>query len=268
MDKNSPIGILDSGVGGLTVFRETERLLPNESIIYIGDSKRMPYGNNEKEDIIKFANKMIEFLESQGAKTILLACNTISSHIDSLKSNVPLFSIVKAGSEYAVEECEKDNDKVLGLIATKATVESASYEKEIESLNKSLKVISKDSTKLPKVIDSQLNNILLLEHLIKECINPIVKEDKNITKLILGCSHFPIISNEIRSIYTNLTLLDPAKKMVENVQKYLEKGCLLSDTKSHKSLYTTEDILEFVAYIKRLEINIDKLEKIKLFETD
>ncbi|WP_290773381.1 glutamate racemase [Anaerofustis sp.] len=269
MNKNLPIGILDSGVGGLTVLKQTEKLLPKENIIYIGDTKRMPYGNKSTDEIIYFANKMIAFLESQNVKAILLACNTISSHIEKLTSNVPLFSIVEAGSEYALQKCKEDNDKLIGLIATKATVESGSYNKEINKSNTDIKIISNDSTRLPKVIDSQIENKPLLNTLIKECIEPILNKNKNVSKLILGCSHFPIIENEIKNIYKNLTLLDPAEQMVKNVKNYLKEKNLLKYTKqSHKSLYTTADILEFVSYIKRLKINIDKLEKIKLFEDD
>ena len=269
MSNNLPIGILDSGVGGLTVFKQTEKLLPNENIIYIGDTKRMPYGNKSKEDIIKYANAMIAFLEKHHVKAVLLACNTISSHIKSLNANVPLFSIVKAGSEYALKKCEEENDNLIGLIATKATVESGSYNKEIHKVNENIKIISNDSTRLPKVIDSQIENRPLLNELIKECIQPIVDQNKDVSKLILGCSHFPIIESEINEIYKNLTLLDPAEQMVRNVKKYLEDYDFLNETKeSYKSLYTTADILEFVSYIKRLKIKIDKLEKIKLFEDD
>ena len=269
MNKNQPIGILDSGVGGLTVFKQTERLLPNENIIYLGDTKRMPYGNKAKEEIIMLANKMISYLEEQGVKAVLLACNTISSHIDKLTSTVPIFSIVKAGSELAIKKCDETNDALIGLIATKATVNSGSYNKEIHKINKDINIISNDSTRLPKVIDSQIENKPLLNQLIKECIKPIIDKDKNVKNLILGCSHFPIIEKEINDIYNDLTLLDPAEQMVENVRMYLkDKNLLKNSGTSHKTLYTTADILEFVSYIKRLKINIDKLEKIKLFEND
>ena len=269
MNKNQPIGILDSGVGGLTVFKQTERLLPNENIIYLGDTKRMPYGNKSEKEIIMLANKMIRYLEEQGVKAVLLACNTISSHIDKLTSTVPIFSIVKAGSQLAIKKCDETDDDLIGLIATKATVNSGSYNKEINKINKDINIISNDSTRLPKVIDSQIENKPLLNQLIKECIEPILDKDKNVKNLILGCSHFPIIEKEINDIYNELTLLDPAEQMVENVRMYLkDKNLLKNSGTSHKTLYTTADILEFVSYIKRLKINIDKLEKIKLFEND
>ncbi len=265
LDKNLPIGILDSGVGGLSVLKQVENKLGKENIIYFGDSIRMPYGNKTKEEIIEYANKMIEFLQEEGCKVILLACNTISSYINELRHNVPVFSIIKAGA-VASKVCTREN---IGLIATKATVESDSYNKEIKELMPTLNVISKDSTKLPKVIDSQIDNVVLLEILIKECIDPILEEDDNISHLILGCSHFPIIKNEINNIYENINLIDPAISMVDMAEEYLRENNLLKeDEGSKKVLYTTADILEFVSYIKRLSINIDKLEKVKLFESD
>lgn len=269
MDRKQPIGILDSGVGGLTVFRQTERLLPGENVIYIGDTKRMPYGNRSREEIIKYANRMISFLEGENVKAILLACNTISSHIDALSSNVPLFSIVKAGSEFAANKSRADGDDLIGIIATKATVEAGSYDRAIHALNRNIRIISNDSTKLPKVIDSQIENRPLLNSLIKECIQPIIDADENVRNLVLGCSHFPIIEKEINEIYENLCLLDPAEQMVYNLRDYMAANNLLNHSREpRKALYTTADILEFVSYIKRLKINIDKLEKIKLFEDD
>ena len=269
MDRTQPVGILDSGVGGLTVFRQTERLLPGENVVYIGDTKRMPYGNRSTEEIIAFADRMIEFLEGENVKAILLACNTISSHMDRLTSKVPLFSIVEAGSEYALNKSRADRDNLIGLIATKATVEAKSYEKTIHSHNKDIKIVSNDSTKLPKVIDSQIENRPLLDSLIKECIQPIVDKNPKVRNLVLGCSHFPIIEKEINEIYSDLCLLDPAEQMVYNLRDYLAVNHLINNSRENrKCLYTTADIMEFVSYIKRLNINIDKLEKIRLFEND
>ena len=103
MGNSSPIGLIDSGIGGFTVLRELQRQLPRENIVYLGDAKRMPYGERENEEIIAFGNSDIRFLENMGVKAILLACNTISSLIESLDANVPLFSIVEAGCLATIE---------------------------------------------------------------------------------------------------------------------------------------------------------------------
>lgn len=266
MNRKLPVGILDSGVGGLTAVVQMNKLLPQESIIYFGDSKRMPYGNRTNEEIIFYANEIIHYLEDRGVKAILLACNTISSQIDQLESNVPLFSIVDAGSMAVVNETQ---EKSVGVIATYATVKSGVYEKTISNLNPQLKVIANSSISLPKIIDSQLDDLQLLEDNIKECIDPILEKDPSIRNLLLGCSHFPIIKKEIGELYPDLKFIDPAKKLVHILQNYLHKHDLNTDeSERHLVLYTTAETYEYAAAIKRLKLEIDTLMKVKLFAQD
>ncbi len=259
------IGVLDSGVGGLTAVKQIQKILPNENIIYFGDSLRMPYGNRTYEEIREYANKIIKFLEYKNVKAIAIACNTVSSQIESLKATVPLFSIVKYGCMQAAEEAE---DKKIGLIATVATVKSGVYEYTMEKINPDIKLISNDSSRLPKVINSQMENILLLYELIKECIDPIYKQ--NVKTLILGCSHFPIIENEIKSMYPSLKLIDPAERQVKELKKYLVRNNMDNKKENGKytHLYTTADMLEYVASIKRLDLKFTKLEEVKLMPGD
>ena len=260
-EKNKPIGILDSGVGGLTAVVSMQRLLPNESIIYLGDSLRMPYGNKKPDEIVNLANNLISFLQKHEVKAILLACNTISAHIEELKSNLTLISIIEAGA-LAVKELVQE--PAVGLIATHATVQSGMYEKKIKQYNPSLKVISNSSTSLPKIIDSQLENISLLNENIKEIIDPILKEDDQIRNLILGCSHFPIIKKEINEIYPDIKLIDPAEKQVELLKIYLYENDLINDGDSKLTVFTTAETYEYAAAIKRLYLEIDALIKVVL----
>jgi len=259
------IGVMDSGVGGLTAVKQLQKILPNENIIYFGDSVRMPYGNRTYEEIKLYANKIIEFLECKNVKAIAIACNTISSQIESLKSNVPLFSIVEYGCMQAAEEAE---DNKIGLIATVATVKSGVYEYTMKKINPNIELIIKDSSRLPKVINSQMENILLLYELIKECIDPIYKQ--NVRTLILGCSHFPIIENEIKNMYPALNLIDPAERQVKELKKYLVRNNMDNKNENGKytHLYTTADMLEYVASIKRLNLKFTKLEEVKLMPND
>ncbi|MBR6800672.1 MAG: glutamate racemase [Eubacteriaceae bacterium] len=261
MDRNLPIGILDSGVGGLTALSPMQKLLPDESVIYFGDSLRMPYGNRPKEEIVFYAQKMIDYLQDKGVKAILLACNTISSHIDSLHSDVKLFSIVEAGCMAAKETVKNSS---LGIIATCATVESGVYEKMMAKTCPEITLTLNSSKSLPKVIDSQIENTVLLNEKIRECIDPIIREDSAIKDLILGCSHFPIISEEINSIYPSLHLIDPAVKQVEMLKEYLTQNDLTNLSKRTITLYTTAETYEFAAAIKRLKLEIDTLMKVEL----
>ncbi len=266
MDKNLPVGIMDSGVGGLTAVVQMNKLLPNESILYFGDSKRMPYGNRTYSEIIAYSNQMIRFLEDKGVKAILVACNTISSQMEHLKSSVPLFSIVDAGAIAAVRETKQN---CVGVIATYAAVTSGIYEKTIRELNEGLNVISNSSVSLPKIIDSQLDNVRLLHDKIKECVDPILAKDPAIKNLVLGCSHFPIIKREIGELYPELIFIDPAKEQVVLLKKYLDEYDMHADAKEHfLSLFTTAETYEYAAAIKRLKLEIDTLMKVKLFAED
>lgn len=266
MNRNLPIGIMDSGVGGLTAVVQMNNWLPRESIIYFGDSKRMPYGNKSSDEIISYANQMIHYLEEKGVKAILLACNTISSELANLKSNVALFSIVDAGANAVVKET---NEGSVGVIATCATVKSGIYEKTILALNPKLKVTANSSASLPKIIDSQLDDLQLLEDNIKECIDPILQKDPLIKNLLLGCSHFPIIKKEIGQLYPGLQFIDPAKEQVHILKDYLGKNHLYADDNERNvTLYTTAETYEYAAAIKRLKLEIDTLMKVKLFAED
>ncbi|MBE6037724.1 MAG: glutamate racemase [Anaerofustis stercorihominis] len=259
--KNLPVGILDSGVGGLTALSPMQEILPDESVIYFGDSLRMPYGNRTKEEIVFYAQKMIDYLENKGVKAILLACNTISSHIDSLHSNVKLFSIVQAGVEEVKQSVKGDS---LGIIATCATVNSGVYENALSEVCPDMKVTLNSSISLPKIIDSQMENEPLLRENIKECIEPIVTKDPAIKDLVLGCSHFPIIKNEINGLYPKLNLIDPAIRQVKMLKEYLDANELNNKSKKTITLYTTAETYEFAAAIKRLKLEIDTLMKVEL----
>src|SRR5665647_653386 len=128
MEKNGPIGLIDSGIGGFTVLKELQMRLPNENYLYFGDSKRMPYGERENEELIYLGNAIIKNLEACGVKAIVLACNTLSSLISELTSRVPLFSVIEAG----VQETLACKDRgMVGLIATIATVKNRGYEREL-----------------------------------------------------------------------------------------------------------------------------------------
>ncbi len=261
--KTLPIGILDSGVGGLTTAVEVIKQLPNESILYFGDSKNMPYGNKKEEEIIHLANRMIEYLCKKGVKVILLACNTISTYIDSLTSDVPLISIVRAGALDINEKCAEN--ETCGLIATIATVKSASYEKELAKLNKKIHIISNSSASLPKIIDSHLDNRELLNTKIKECIDPVFESAENINKLVLGCSHFPVIKKEISELYPNVRMIDPADKQAKLLKAFLEENGLSNDSgKKTLHVYTTAETYEYAAAIKRLGLEVDALVKVEL----
>lgn len=219
MENNKPIGLIDSGIGGFTVLRAMQKQLPRENIIYLGDSLRMPYGEREKEEIIAFGNNDIRFLEEKGVKAILLACNTLSSFMGQLKATVPLFSIVEAGCMATVEQ---QKEGIVGLIATMATIKKGAYDRILATYSKEVQYISQGTRSLAKVINNHQGELSLLRENIQEAIDPIL-EKAQISSLLLGCTHFPIVRSTIEEMYPKLCIIDPADKQIALLKEYLKK---------------------------------------------
>lgn len=227
MGDTRPIGLIDSGIGGFTVLRELQRQMPRENIVYLGDAKRMPYGERENEEIIAFGNSDIRFLETQNVKAILLACNTLSSLMSKLVANVPLLSIVEAGCMATVE---RQKEGPVGLIATTATVKNGAYEHCLAGYSDAVYFVSQGTRTLARVINNHPNELLLLRKHIKEAIDPILKRAP-VHALILGCTHFPIVRATIEEMYPKLSIIDPAGKQIELLQAYLQEQNALNTSR-------------------------------------
>ncbi len=231
---NRPIGVLDSGVGGFTVLQELQGYLPDEPTIYLGDSKRMPYGEKTNDEIVACVNADIRFLESKGVKLILLACNTASSLIDRLTSSVPLFSIVEAGVQ-AVENKAKTGN--VGLIATRATVKNGVYDRISCEHGDSFTFVSYGTPTLAQVINNHPGEIEMLRKNIKAAVDPIL-EKCEVRYLLLGCTHFPIVSETIEKMYPQLELINPAEQQSRILARYLKEHDL-EGTGRQSSVYIT-----------------------------
>lgn len=248
MENDFPIGVFDSGVGGLTVLRELIRELPNEKYIYFADLKNSPYGNKTGEEIFEFSSKIIEFLVSKGVKLIAVACNTASSYkMDELrkKYKVPIITVLESG----VEEIKSDSKGIL-LAATKATVESGKYDEKIKEINSKAQIYKVacidivdfienrelNSDEIASVVDSYMKNF-------KEDI-----EEKKIDTLILGCTHYPIWQEYFEeSVGKNVDIINPAKKQAEIIRDYLTHNNMLNGNPGLKEIefFSTDKISSF-----------------------
>lgn len=267
MDNNGPIGVIDSGIGGFTVLKALQERLPNENYIYFGDSKRMPYGERENDELILLANSIIRDLENRGVKVVVLACNTLSSLIAELTSRVPLFSVIEAG----VQETLSWRDRgLVGLIATTATVKNRGYEKELELWTKEIEYIAQGTHTLAKVINDGKSSLKSLKNNIREAVEPILlkglKQGVVIEELLLGCTHFPIVSVTIRKMYPELELINPANGLVRQLNKHLTEFNYfnIQEKMGNTQILTTADYDIFERMIKELEINCDSLEMTEL----
>lgn len=221
---NRPIGIFDSGIGGVTVLKQLLSLLPNEDFIYLGDTSKLPYGNKTEDEIKQYSNDCVRFLISQNVKLIVMACNTSSNvSYDYIKQKNENIILVRMYRPATIDSITLSENKVVGVIATPATVGNPSYLMKLKSIEKeySIKVLAMACPKLVPIVESNLNNSELIKSSLSEYINPLV--ESGIDSLILGCTHYPFLSEAIKEIYPNLRLIDPGYDVALFTQNKLEE---------------------------------------------
>ena len=253
MYQNSrPIGVIDSGVGGLTVVRELQRILPGEDILFIGDSVNCPYGNRDADEIFSLTLRMLRYLEKNDVKCVAIACNTISTLADRLRPECPfpLISIVEAGADHIVRE----KISRVGLIATEFTVSTGYYEKRIHEKAPECVVVSKGSPKLAALIDRGDFNQSAINEEITEQVDVILSREK-VDDLILACTHFPIVAENFRACFPQLNLIDPAEEQAAAVRNLLVYRALTNPkTRGTLTIGTTGDPAVYEGIARRLNI--------------
>ena len=238
MDKNAPIGVFDSGVGGLTVAREIMRQIPNERIVYFGDTARVPYGSKSKDNIIKFSRQIIRFLQTENVKAIVIACNTASAlALDEMQQefDLPILGVVKPGAKVAVETTA---NKRIGLIGTEANIRSGVYTRYIKSLDDEAKVFEKACPLfVPLVEEGWLHDDITLQ-VASRYLEEL--KEKDIDTLIMGCTHYPLIRSTIRKVMGDkVNLVNPAYETDIELKNLLERDNLANkcDVDSPSSMY-------------------------------
>ena len=219
--KTAPIGVFDSGVGGLTVAREIMRNLPQEDIVYFGDTARVPYGSKSKDNIIRYSRQIIHFLQTKGVKAIVIACNTASAlALDTVKEefNIPIIGVVEPGARAALSVT--DNKKI-GVIGTEATVRSSMYEKIICGINSQVTVIAKACPLFVPLVEEGFTKHQVTEEIIDYYLASLKQSD--IDALILGCTHYPLLRSKIREyVGDKITLVNPAYETAMDLKQILK----------------------------------------------
>lgn len=237
MDRR-PIGVFDSGLGGLTVLRVLRRALPHEDFIYFGDSGRAPYGDDPAEAIIKKSMEVSKFLVDQGAKALVVACNTsVATALASLTraAPVPLIGVVGPG---ALAVADLEGVAKVGVVATLRTVDSAAYPRAIRALRPDLEVIQAACPALVPLVESGEKDPLVRQAAVEACLLPFKGQDLDV--LVLGCTHFPLLRYEFAQAMPGLTLVDPAIRTAEETKKRLEEaGALNGSTSPGQVTYWT-----------------------------
>ncbi len=238
---NRPIGIFDSGIGGLTVVKELKKQLPNEQLIYFGDTARIPYGTKSKELIRQFAVEDAQFLMQFDIKLLIVACNTASSlAIDTLREHfsLPIVGVVKPGARAAAE---KSKNKRIGVIGTPSTINSGAFAEEIKKQIKTNDIYSQACPMLVPLVeegwlDGEITR-LTLEKYLKNLIN------KDVDTLILGCTHYPLLKSSIEKVtQRRMALIDSGLETAKRVKEILLKENLANDgAKESDDLYFVSD---------------------------
>ena len=253
---DSPIGIFDSGLGGLTVFKEIRKILPLEDLIYFGDTARVPYGNKSKETIIKYSSEILGFLTDRKVKIVVVACNTSSSMaLEYLqnKADVPVFGVIEPGAKKAVQASLGGNIAVIG---TSATIKSRAYStaiyKEISSLKgdksrlfgSGFKVTEKACPLFVPLVEEGFLNQEITKSVITHYLSSLTAEKP--VCLVLGCTHYPILKDLISAQLDGDTeIIDSGIETAGAVKDYLEKnGMLKSGAKKGGELFFVSDDVE------------------------
>ena len=256
-----PIGIFDSGVGGLTVFTEIRKTLPNENIIYLGDTKNFPYGNKKKEDIIDLAIKNTEILLKKDVKIVVIACGTATSQaIDILKQkyNIPIIGIIEPTVEYV----KKQKIKQIGVIATEGTIRSGAWEKQLKQIIPNIIVENKACPILATIAEEGKAESIEGKKAIKEYMQPF--KTKHINNIILGCTHYPIYEEIIRQeLNYDVELINSGTIVAKYLKEYLKQENMENtEGKKLEKIYLTRPEKEFkniTKNIMKVDIEIEEI---------
>ncbi|MBN1150659.1 glutamate racemase [candidate division WOR-3 bacterium] len=261
-----PVGIFDSGVGGLTVVREVRKILGTEDIVYFGDTARVPYGNKSRDTIIRFAKEDIDFLLSKDVKIIIAACNTVSSiAIDELKHqcDVTIIGVLGPGAKEAIKVTK--NNRV-GVIGTNATISSGAYSEHIKKLNEKTKVFTQACPLFVPLVEEGWENTEIALMTAKIYLSHLAASD--IDTLVLGCTHYPLLKNTIKQVMgRNVTLVDSAQEVSKVLAETLRSENILNRAEKPGTVgYYLSDIPpNFIGIAERfLGEKIDYLERINV----
>lgn len=233
---SAPIGVFDSGIGGLTVVAALRHLLPHEEILYVGDTARVPYGGKSAGTIMRYSQEIVDFLLQRGCKMIVIACNTASAlAVPSLKNfyKIPLQGVIKPGAAAAVKATRSGK---IGVIGTKATIASNAYAEALNTLDPKLTIISQACPLLVPAIEEGWIEDRITDAMLHRYLDPMLTQQ--IDTLVLGCTHYPLLKKRIAAVVgPHVTLVDSAENCARTVQESLLESQLGTSQKNEGSLH-------------------------------
>ena len=228
---NRPIGFFDSGVGGLSCIPTLQKILPNERVIYYGDTARTPYGSKAVETIKKFSFQIADYLVSQDVKMLVIACNTISATcLEDLRARypeLPIIGVVEPMAARILREQGEEETRI-GVIGTKATIASNVYVDLVTGKTDKVKMFGKACPLFVPLIEEGIIDDEIMDLTIKHYLDDFI-EEKKVTKLVLGCTHYPFLKKNLKRLYPELELLNPSAEVISEVKRILEERDMLAD---------------------------------------
>ena len=238
--ENKAIGVFDSGLGGLTVAKEIMKLLPNEKIVYFGDTARVPYGSKSEKVVVKYSKEITNFLLTKNIKMLVIACNTATAMaLDEIQKcvEIPVIGVIKPGSRRA---CKTTVNKRIGIIGTKGTVESGTYPKEIKNIDSSCEVFQKSCPLFVPLIEEGMLEDSVTMDIAQRYLRDF--DNTGIDTLVLGCTHYPLIKETLKKIVKEkVILIDSAEETAIEVRAILYNKRILRHEKGEESEFYVSD---------------------------
>lgn len=265
-NNNSPIGVFDSGVGGLTVAREIMREIPSEKIIYFGDTARVPYGSKSKDTVTKYTRQIIRFLTTHDVKALVIACNTMSAYaLEEVEKeiDIPIIGVVKPGARVAASQTQ---NKKIGVIATDGTINSGMYERFLSNIDPNLTVYGKACPLFCPLVEEEMLDDPVTDEMARRYLKELL--DKDIDTLILGCTHYPLLTPAISKITGDrVKLVNPAHETAVGLKQMLSDRNLFADEEYSKNTdneyYVSDAAEKFRLFASRI-LNDDTLKTSKV----
>lgn len=248
MNQNAPIGVFDSGIGGLTVVREIMRQMPDENIVYFGDTARVPYGSKSQQTVLRYSRQIVAFLKTQNVKAIVVACNTASAlalNIIEKEIDIPIVGVIRPGARVAAKATR---NKRVGVIGTNATISSEVYTRYLQEIDPDIQVYGKACPLFVPMVEEGMIHDFITEEMAKRYLKDM--EYKSIDTLILGCTHYPLLRSMIgRLVGPDVVLVNPAYETAIELRNLLRENGLLcvqgAEPEHRYDFYVSDDAEKF-----------------------
>ena len=270
LNNRAPVGVFDSGVGGLTVAREIMRQLPKEELVYFGDTARVPYGSKSKENIIRFSRQIIRFLRTRNVKAIVIACNTACAQaLEVLEKeiDIPIIGVVVPGARAAVAESQS---KKIGVVGTEGTIRSQVYSKIIKEMEPGASVVGKPCPLFVPLVEEGFAKHKVTDEIIDFYLSEMKAAD--IDTMILGCTHYPLLRSKIREYFGDrIHIVNPAYETAMDLKRLLEKYSLTNlpekDELAKHEFYVSDTAEKFKQFANSILPNgVDTIKQINIEE--